>query len=235
MKIANKRVLIVGASSGIGLETANYLATLNYDIIVSSRTKSKECNEEYLYVDISDEKSVKELFLGIDRLDAIVYSVGITTGQKNIKEFSKDLFNKIMDVNVTGVLLCLKYAYELLKLSRGKIVIVNSLASRTYSQFSGVEYTVSKSALNGVVKQLSQEFAKDGILINSVMPSMTATPMLMENVDKTLLKSIENKIPLGRIANSLEIAKAIEFLISDKNTYITGSGLDINGGQYLDG
>ena len=64
---------------------------------------------------------------------------------------------------------------------------------------------------------------------------MVETPMLKENVNPDVLKLIENQIPLGRIAKPNEIAKVIEFLISDKNTYITGTGVDINGGQFLTG
>jgi NAD(P)-dependent dehydrogenase (short-subunit alcohol dehydrogenase family) len=132
-------------------------------------------------------------------------------------------------------LLCLKYAYTALSASKGKVVIVNSLASRTYSLFSGVEYTMSKSALSGMVKQLSIEFAKDDISINSIFPSMTATPMLLTNVEKDKLLDIEDEIPMKRLATPLEIAKAITFLISEDNTYMTGCGIDLNGGQFLNG
>ena len=64
---------------------------------------------------------------------------------------------------------------------------------------------------------------------------MVDTPLLRENVALSILESIENTIPLGRIAQANEISPMIEFLVSDKNTYITGSGVDINGGQFLSG
>jgi len=131
--------------------------------------------------------------------------------------------------------LTFKYAYRFLKDTKGKAVIVNSIASRTYSKFSGFEYTVTKAGLSGLVKQLAVDWAKDMVLINSINPSMVETPMLKENVNPDVLKLIENQIPLGRIAKPNEIAKVIEFLISDKNTYITGTGVDINGGQFLTG
>ena len=74
--------------------------------------------------------------------------------------------------------------------NQGKIVVVNSIASRNYSLFSGVEYTMSKCALSGLVRQLSQDFAPDNVLINSVFPSMTLTPMLVDNVEKQKLENI---------------------------------------------
>ena len=128
-----------------------------------------------------------------------------------------------------------KHSYHLLKKAKGRAVVISSFASRTYSQFSGFEYTVTKTGLSGLVKQLAIEWASDGVLINTVFPSMVDTPMLRKNVSQSILESMENKIPLGRIAQPNEIPPVIEFLISDKNTYITGSGIDINGGQFLSG
>ena len=111
--------------------------------------------------------------------------------------------------------------------------MVSSFAARTYSAFSGFEYTVSKAGLSGLVKQLAVEWAQDEILINSVFPSMVATPMLINNVKQTVLDAVEKGIPLGRIARPQDVVSTIEFLISEDNNYITGAGFDVNGGQYL--
>jgi NAD(P)-dependent dehydrogenase (short-subunit alcohol dehydrogenase family) len=86
-----------------------------------------------------------------------------------------------------------------------------------------------------MVKQLAVEWANDGVLINTIFPSMVDTPMLRKNVEQAVLEPIEKGIPLGRIAQSEDIAAAIEFLISERNSYITGAGIDINGGQFLSG
>ena len=159
----------------------------------------------------------------------------MTIERKNIESFDVSDYLRLHDVNLLGAILTLKHAYPLLKKAKGKVVIVNSYASRTYSQFSGFEYTITKSGLSGLVKQLAIEWAKDEVLINAVFPSMVETSMLRKNVEKSVLEAIEEKIPLGRIARPKEIASAIEFLVSDKNTYMTGAGIDINGGQFLTG
>ena len=159
----------------------------------------------------------------------------MTIERKKIESFDVSDYLRLHDVNLLGAILTLKYAYPLLKKAKGKVVIVNSFASRTYSQFSGFEYTITKSGLSGLVKQLAIEWAKDEVLINAVFPSMVETSMLRKNVEKSVLEAIEEKIPLGRIARPKEIASAIEFLVSDKNTYMTGAGIDINGGQFLTG
>lgn len=228
-------IVIIGGTSGIGLETAKYLNSKEIEVLVGGRTQPKETELTYKYIDVSDENSIKSFFENIDKIDGLVYSTGITTKQKSIIDFDKSIWKNIVDVNVTGALLVMKYSYEKLSKAKGKVVILNSLATRTYSAFSGVEYTMSKSALSGMVKQLSIEFAKDGVVINSVFPSMTATPMLIENVEQEKLDNIEKSIPLKRISQPIEVVKAIEFLLSDNNSYMTGCGLDLNGGQFLNG
>jgi NAD(P)-dependent dehydrogenase (short-subunit alcohol dehydrogenase family) len=233
----SKNVVIIGGTSGIGLHTAKYLRKNGYEVLVAGRKPLKAEGINYLQIDVTDESSIKQFFNSIPfkNIDSIIYSAGITTPQKNIQNFDKDEYMRVHDVNLLGAILTFKYAYRFLKETKGNVVVVNSIASRTFSKFSGFEYTVSKAGLSGLVRQLSVEWAKDMVLINSINPSMVETPMLKENVDSVDLRLIENQIPLGRIAQPNEIAKVIEFLISDKNTYITGSGIDINGGQFLTG
>ena len=227
-------ILIVGGTSGIGLETAKYLKDKGKNILICGRNKPNE-DLEYKYLDVTKEENIKELFSNLSNLKGLIYSTGITTKKKSIEKFDTKIWENIININVTGALLVLKYSYKNLVKNKGKIVIINSVSTHSYSEFSGVEYTMSKNALSGMVKQLSQEFIKDGVIINSIFPSMTQTPMLTKNVEKNILDRITNQIPIKRLAQPLEIAKAIEFLLSEDNSYMTGCGLEINGGQYLNG
>ena len=232
----SKNAVVIGGTSGIGLETAKHLQRNNYKVIIGGR-KNPETGDNLLFkkVDVTDEESVKLFFseINLQKIDSIIYSAGTTTELKSIEKFNVDEYLRVHDVNLLGAILTLKYAYPLLKKGKGKVVLISSLASRTYSKLSGFEYTVTKAALSGLVKQLAMEWAGDGVLINLVFPGMVETPMLHENVDESILRKINTEIPLGRIAKAEEIATVIEFLISEKNTYMTGSGVDINGGQYL--
>jgi len=228
-------IIIIGGTSGIGLETGKYLKSKGHKILIGGRNRPKHKNLTYKYIDVSNEFSIKNFFKGIKKIDGLIYAVGITSPKKSIKKFDPKIFENIIKVNVTGALLILKYSYEKLTKSKAKIVVVNSFAARTHSIFSGFEYTMSKSALSGMVKQLSVEFARDDVFINSIFPSMTSTPMLKKNVKKTILNKIVKEIPLKRIAKPIEIAKAIEFLISENNSYMTGCGIDLNGGKFLNG
>lgn len=237
--VNSNSVVIIGGTSGIGLETGQYLNKMGYNIILSGRRALNVHGIKTYQVDVRSEESVAGLFNvcleKYDDINGLVYAAGITTKKKNIEDFDTSIWNSIIATNVTGLLLTLKYSYPFLKRNSGRVVIINSLAARRYSEFSGIEYTMSKAALSGLVRQLAFEWARDNILINSVYPGMTMTPMLMENVDKATLKEIEEKIPLGKIAKSAEIARAIDFLLSPKNTHMTGTGLDICGGEYLNG
>lgn len=237
-----KVVLIIGGASGIGFSTTKYLSEKNYMAVIADKAaygNSKHNNINYIKTDILFEKSVKSCMQKIkndfNRLDGLIYTVGVSSKPGSIVDFKKDTWENIFNTNVTGALLCLKYAYPILKKSQGRVVIIGTVATHIATRLSGFEYTISKTALSGLVRQLAIDWAKDNILINSVHPSMTSTPMLLNNISSEKIKEVENKIPMGRIAEPKEIARAIEFLVSNENTYITGSCIDINGGLYLNG
>ena len=235
----SKKIIIIGGTSGIGFETSKYLLNKGYDVIIVGRRLVNQDNIASYSADVRNNNSVANLFNIVKRnhksINGLVYSVGITTSKKNIQDFDENIWNDIVDTNVTGLLRVLKHFYPLLKDNSGKVVVVNSLASRKYSDFSGIEYTASKSALSGLVKQLAIEWIRDNVFINSVFPSMTLTPMLLQNVDAINLEKICKNLPIGKLADPVDTARAIEYLISSENHYITGSGIDISGGQYLNG
>jgi len=232
-------VLIIGGTSGIGLETANYLINKDYKVIVCGRRVIESNGLISMKVDVRSDESIRKLFNNVKRdygdINSLVFSAGITTQKKSIEDFDEKVFQDIIDTNVTGLLRILKYFFPSLKKLRGRVAVVNSFAARSFSQFSGVEYTISKTAMSGLVKQLAIEWAIHGILINSVFPSMTLTPMLEENLDIHGIKKLNDDLPLKKLADPFDIARAIEFLISNENNYLTGSGIDVSGGQFLSG
>lgn len=235
----NKTLLILGGSSGIGFECANYLKSIGYNILIASRNKPNNSDLSHIFVDINDEVSIKKLFIYIEELNlnlyGIIYSIGITKEKTSIENFDINDFNKIISTNVTGLLLSLKYAHRFLKASEGRVVVINSLAARTYSKISGIEYTISKTALSGLVRQLSIEWAKDNILVNSIYPSMVKTKMLENALTKDEIQELTSNIPLGRLVTAIEIAKSVAFLLDQDISFMTGSRIDINGGLYLNG
>jgi NAD(P)-dependent dehydrogenase (short-subunit alcohol dehydrogenase family) len=233
-------VLIVGGTSGIGLDTANYLASDNqYKVVVCGLEIIESENFVSIKTDIRSTASVQALYDEVKskygNIYALVHCAGITTKIKPIDQFDDTMWNDIINTNVTGFLRVIKNFHKSLKETMGKVVVVNSIAGKTYSKYSGFEYTASKAALSGIVRQLAMEWSEDGILINSVFPSMTLTPMLSNALSEEEIKSIAEELPLRKLAKPIDIARAIEFLISKENHYTTGSGIDISGGLFLNG
>ena len=235
----NGLVLIIGGTSGIGLETANYLLNKDYEVIICGRREIKSKDLNSIRVNVKSDESVKEIFKKVQNnfrdINSLVYSAGITSPKKSIVDFDEKIWHDVFDTNVTGLLRVLKYFFPSLKETKGSVTVINSIAARSFSQFSGVEYTISKAALSGLVKQLASEWIDDGVFINSVYPSMTLTPMLKENLGIDQIKKLNEELPLKKLAKPFDIARAIEFLISKENKYITGSGIDVSGGQFLNG
>ena len=237
--INNNNYILIGGTSGIGLATADYLRNLGENVIVGSRHDNEESPHDYFQVDETSIKAINLFYIYVKqklkRLNGLVYSVGITTHNRSIEEFDEEVWNQIIDVNVTGLLRVLKVFYPLLRDCCSNVVIVNSIASKKYSEYSGFEYTASKCALSGIVRQLAIEWRQKGIMINSIFPSMTNTPMLSNQLDDSQIEKISGELPLEKLAETFDSARAIEFLLNPQNNYMTGTGINVTGGIHLDG
>ena len=231
--------IIIGGTSGIGLATADYLRNQGDKVVVGSRHENDTSTHDFFQVDVTSIKAINLFFIYVKqklkRLNGLVYSVGITTHNKSIEEFDEEVWDQIINVNVTGLLRVLKVFYPLLRDCSSNVVIVNSIASKKYSEYSGFEYTASKCALSGIVRQLAIEWRQKGIMINSIFPSMTNTPMLSNQLDDRQIEKISGELPLEKLAETLDSARAIEFLLNPENNYMTGTGINVTGGIHLDG
>lgn len=232
MTSKNRKVVVIGGTSGIGLGAAQLLDKEGYSVVSTGRRELKIDGIEFHKMDVTSEDSVKSFFDQCSDFDYIVYCAGITEAARSIEEFDVQKHNQIIATNLTGLLVVLKYAVFTLRKRKGSVVVVNSVASRSFSKFSSVDYTCSKYALRGLVNQLSQDLAGSGVRINAVYPSMTRTPMLEDVLGKSKIKDIELELPLGRIAEVEDVSNAIEYLISDRSSYVTGTGIDVNGGFF---
>jgi 3-oxoacyl-[acyl-carrier protein] reductase len=232
-----RTVLIAGGTSGIGLATAHRLAD-EYRVIVAGRkTRSLPEGVEFLELDVLNQQQIGAACRSLEGLIAsslygFIYSVGISAPKRPIETFDPSVWMNVLNTNVTGAMLCLKHIYPFLKKEKGRVVFVNSVAGRTFSGPSGMEYATSKAALAGLARQLAVEWAKDGVVVNSVFPSMTRTPMLESRFNEEQMAEMAKKIPLGRLLLPSEVAEAIAFLLHPGCSYMTGCGVDIHGGQY---
>lgn len=230
----NKVAIITGASQGIGKCIHEFFLEKNLNAIGVSR--SIELAKYTRRCDITNEDNVKSLFKEVLKsfgsIDILVNNAGIST-RTDIIDMEIGEWENVVATNLTGIFLCAKYALKVMKSQKyGKIVNVSSIAGRFRSSMASVAYTASKYGVIGITRQLALHYAKYNININCVAPSQTKTSMLLDNISEEQLREFSLSIPAGRLAEPVDIANAVWFLVSDEASYINGAVLDINGGQF---
>lgn len=224
-----KTYLLVGGTSGIGLETTKLLSQSNKVIVLSRTNRNLDglSNIEFHSADVT--KSIDDLPQIEDSLDGLVYCPG-TINLKPLKSLKLEDFQNDFEVNLLGAVKVInKYFNNLKSANKASIVLFSTVAVQT-----GMPYHASiasaKGAVEGLTRTLAAEFAPN-IRVNCIAPSITNTPLaekLLNN--ETKVKSSEDRHPLKRIGSAAEIAHAVEFLLSEKSGFITGQIIKIDGG-----
>ena len=232
-KLRNKKILIVGGSSGFGLALTKVFLDYGSIVYYISRNKNNLINAKHIELDLSNPDSLK---LGINKINKLKITILINCAAINYSKLHNEIniaeWNKVLQVNLTSVfLLCNAVLPHMKKIKYGKIVNVSSIAGRHRSIVSGIHYVSSKAGLIGYTRQLAYEVAKYNINVNVVCPSQTKTKMYKKTMTKDKEKQLIKNIPLKRISNVKEQIEPIVFLCTDSSSYITGSVMDINGGQ----
>ncbi|KAL4990684.1 hypothetical protein BDW68DRAFT_153702 [Aspergillus falconensis] len=210
---------------------------------------------EVTLVDITDEKSVKAaaalMISTFGRMDHCVNCAGISPGvHAEIADSDTAAFQRMLDVNISGTFLVVREASARMRaqeprrvlsdlgddrgFTRGSIVVLGSAAS--YVATPGIApYTAAKHAVVGMVKTAAIDNIPHRIRVNAVCPSFVNTPAVRAALDSDpKLEEVVTKMhPMGRITNSEEVADAVSFLCSDRSSYVTGSGLVVDGGSTL--
>jgi NAD(P)-dependent dehydrogenase (short-subunit alcohol dehydrogenase family) len=240
----NKVVLITGAGSGIGRATALAFAREGAKVVVSDFNSDRglttleeiqKLNQEGIFIecDVSKEDQVKNL---IDKtveafggLDYAYNNAGIEGKPSSIIDCSMENWNQIIDTNLKGVWLCMKYEIPaMLKKGKGSIVNCSSIAGLVgFDQIA--PYVASKHGVIGLTESASLEFARKNIRINSVCPGAIHTPML-DRFTGGHEEKMASQDPMGRVGQPEEVAESVLWLCSDKASYVTGEKLTIDGG-----
>lgn len=239
-----KTVLITGSSSGIGKEIARVLAK-EYDVILHYNNGyesakllkeefDKKYNRDYLMVkcDLSKEEEMDNMLTIIyDRynsIDILINNAGIAIDTL-FEDKTKDNFMKTLDINlIAPFLLCKKIGPKMKENKYGVIINISSTNGIDTSYIESLDYDASKAGLISLSKNLANYFAPY-VRVNTICPGWVNTEMNKE-LDKDFIKNEEDKILLGRFANPEEIANLVEFLISDRASYINNSIIRIDGG-----
>ena len=244
----DKVAIITGGSSGIGRATAVALAKDGVKVTVAARRATegeetvqlvKESGSEGIFVktDVTKEDDVKSLVEKTvkvyGRLDYAFNNAGIEEMMTPFVEQTSDTFDQIMNVNVKGVWLSMKYEIPEMIRSGGGAIVNNSSVAGLMGFPQMPIYIASKHAVLGLTKSAALEYAKSGIRINAVAPGGVETDMVERMVEdnKQFLETVKSMHPIGRIAKPEEIANAVVWLLSDKASFVLGHTLLIDGGM----
>jgi len=227
-----KTVIVFGGSRGIGKEVCTQFRDAGATVYCASRSDPGLEGIKYIDCDMAIESEIKNLFDQFEKIDFVINVAG-TNLCAPIEKVTLWEWDRLMDVNLRSFFVICKWAVEIMKKTGGgRIINISSIAGRSKSIVSGVHYTSSKYGIIGLTKQLAHEVSRHNILVNCVCPSQTMTEMLAKAMTDEQLEELSAKIPIRRIASTREQALPILFLCSDAATYITGTALDVNGGQY---
>jgi NAD(P)-dependent dehydrogenase (short-subunit alcohol dehydrogenase family) len=236
--LSGRRVLITGASGGIGGATARICASLGAEVIlvdiahadaIADAIRAAGGAVEVRRADVSKRAEVERIAASAGAVDGLVLNAAICPWEDDWQTAEWDeSFERVMAVNVLGPIHAARaFLPGMMARRRGAIVLVGSLAGRMGGLIAGPHYVASKGGVHALVKWLARQAAPHGVLVNGVAPASVATPMMSGcPVDLT-------RIPLGRKAEPEEIGWPIAFLCSDAASYICGVVLDVNGGVYM--
>jgi glucose 1-dehydrogenase len=242
--------LVTGASGGIGAAVAERLARAGHDLILGYR-RSREAAERVAASaaghgvravcvggDVVDEADVERLFAaaaGLGRLTGVVANAGLTAHIGDLADTPVDVIRRVVDVNLVGVLLCVRRAAQVLPVSRGgdggSIVTISSSATATGSPNEYVHYAAAKAGVEALTLGLARELARDGVRVNCVAPGLVLTGIHADAGDPHRPERMAPQIPMGRAGDPDEIAAAVAWLLGPEASYVTGATLRVAGGR----
>ena len=215
-----KTVFLTGASRGIGKAIKNLLTKEGFDIIAPSRSQLNLADYGSVNNYLHKNKNLK--------IDILINNAGINFPQY-VSDLDDSNIQNTIQTNLISPILLIRSLVENMKKNKwGRIINISSMFG-VVARGKQVLYTASKHGLNGVTKSLALELGAHNILVNSVCPGFTNTELTLRNSPEKNA-ALAKDVPLGRFANPKEIANLVLFLISDKNTYITGAEILIDGG-----
>lgn len=243
-RLDGARALITGGSSGIGLATAQELASLGAELVLVARNKERlekaresieagfpACKVEILPADLTSEEDRQNLVQCLDSpLQILVNNAG-TNIRKRMAEISLEEYRLVQEVNLVSCFEMCRLLYPLLRDSTPSCVVNNaSVAGLTHLR-TGAPYGMSKAAMIQLTRNLASEWAQEGIRVNAVAPWYIRTPLADQVLaDPGYHQDVLDRTPMGRVGEAEECARAIAFLCMPASSYVTGQCLAVDGG-----
>ena len=238
----NKKILITGASGGIGNALVKKFVSLEGDVLATG-TKTEKLdvlkknfpNINILKFDISDHSKIEEFIENVSSqltgIDILVNNAGINMDNLSIR-MKYEEWKKVIDVNLGSTFLLCKHALKkMLKNKYGRIVNITSIVGHT-GNLGQANYAASKAGIIGMSKSLAIEYAKKNITINCVSPGFIQSKMT-DNIVESIKSVLTSRIPMSRLGTGEDVSNTVAFLSSDAASYITGETVHVNGGMYM--
>jgi 3-oxoacyl-[acyl-carrier protein] reductase len=229
-----KKVLITGATGGIGLSFVKEFKDSGYEVIATGTNQEKldkirsELDVKTIQASLSNRESVLELIKEVEQTDILIHNAGITKDSLLMK-MTDEQWDEVLSINLTAAFLLSRgFIRNMIKNKWGRIIYIGSVVGSTGNP-GQVNYCASKAGLVGMTKSLAIEVASKNITVNLIAPGFIETPMT-ENLSESVRSSF--RIPAGRIGIPSDISPTVRFLASDNASYITGQTIHINGGMF---
>jgi len=241
-------ILITGASSGIGRETALLLASQGARLALSDINEpdgrdlceqiSTAGGEAHFFpADVANHDSVKQLHDAVathfGNIDCAINNAGVEHLNMRLADCTEEMWDHTLNVNLKGVWLCMKYQILLMQESGGGHIINMSSVAGLRSAASLAPYAASKHGVIGLTKTAAAEYATDNIRVNVVCPSFIRTPMVARAMasNEKVAAFLEKSNPMKRVGEPREVAEVIAWLCSDASSFMTGNALPVDGGM----
>lgn len=247
MKRLDKKVAIVtGGAAGIGAATAEKFATegaitiiWDLDDVRGNEFAKKLTGDGKIavfakvntakYEEI--EAAAKDVIEKYGKIDILINNAGITR-DSSLKKMTPELWQQVIDVNLTGVFYCTKIISEyMVEKNYGRIINASSVVA-LYGNFGQTNYVATKAGLIGMTKTWARELGRKGITVNAIAPGFIATEMVAK-MPENVIDGMKSKVPAGRLGQPEEIASAYLFLASDEAAYINGATISVDGGMTI--
>ena len=238
----NKKILITGATGGIGKALVKKFLSLEGDVLATGTNSEKLdlLKKDFpkintLKFDISNHSKIEEFIenthTALSGLDVMVNNAGVNQDNLSIR-MKDDEWKKVIDINLTATFLTCKYAIKkMLKKKYGRIVNITSIVGHT-GNLGQSNYAASKAGIIGMSKSLAIEYAKKNITVNCVSPGFIVSNMTMNIAEKVKLY-LTSRIPMGKLGTGEDVSNCVAFLSSEQASYVTGETIHVNGGMYM--
>lgn len=242
--LKDRVAVITGGADGIGRATAMRFAQEGAVVVIwdMNEEKGKQTAAEinaaggkasFLKVNTSNfaevEAASKKVVEQYGKYEILINNAGITR-DSTLKKMTPELWQQVIDVNLTGVFYCAKCAADIMtEQGWGRIGNASSVVA-LYGNFGQTNYVATKAGLIGMTKTMARELGKKGVTVNAVAPGFILTDMVRK-MPEEVLKSMEDKVPVKRLGKPEEIAAAYAFLASDDAAYINGTVISVDGGM----